>query len=146
MQNTDLIQMLRRQGHRMTPQRLQVLQIVSSHSRDLTAEEIHAAILPQQPSLDIATVYRTLQWLQSAGLIAPLTGSDGRLRYEYHASGNEHHHLICQVCGATIQIPCDMIALLKQELMQRYNFAIDDHLALPGCCEYCRQSSVASSQ
>lgn len=138
MPDEDLIKMLRRQGHRLTPQRLQVLQIVSSRSQHLTAEEIHAAILPQQPSLDIATVYRSLQWLQSAGLIAPLSGSDGRLRYEYHRQGNEHHHLICQACGATIQIPSDLVVGLKAQILRQYGFAVDEHLALPGRCEHCR--------
>lgn len=141
MHDADLLQMLRQQGHRLTPQRLEVLRIVSSHSEHLTADEIHAAILPQQPSLDIATVYRTLQWLETAGLIAPLNGCDGRQRYEFHPHGNQHHHLLCQACGATIQIPVELIASLKHVLLEQYQFAIDEHLALPGHCAYCRNES-----
>lgn len=137
MQHLDEVAQLRQQGYRLTPQRLQVLQVIKAHCNHLTAEEIHAAIMPHQPYLDIATVYRTLQWLQSVGLVAPIT-IDGRLYYEYHAPGDHHHHLICQRCGQHIQIPDADVAALKAELQQRYGFMLQvDHLALLGCCAAC---------
>jgi Fur family transcriptional regulator, ferric uptake regulator len=137
VQHLDDAALLRQQGHRLTPQRLQVLQVVQTHAQHLTAEEIHAAILPQQPYLDIATVYRTLQWLQSVGLVAPIS-IDGKLHYEYHPLGDHHHHLICQQCGYHIQIPDTDVATLKAELQQRYGFILQvDHLALSGRCAGC---------
>jgi Fur family transcriptional regulator, ferric uptake regulator len=138
VQNLDEAMLLRQQGHRLTPQRLQVLQIIKACGKHMTAEEIHAAILPQQPYLDIATVYRTLQWLQSVGLVAPIGMGDGKLHYEYHGPGNHHHHLVCQGCGAQIQISDDELNQLKQDLQQRYGFQLQiDHLALPGRCANC---------
>ena len=129
---------LRRQGHRLTPQRLQVLQVVRSCGQHLTVEAIHAAIVPQQPYLDIATVYRSLQWLQAAGLVAPLH-LGGRLHYEYRRHGEHHHHLICRHCGAYLQIADTDLATLKAELYERYGFHLDmDHLVLRGCCAQCR--------
>jgi Fur family transcriptional regulator, ferric uptake regulator len=130
--------LLRQRGHRLTPQRLQVLQVIKAHSQHITAEEIHAAIVPQQPFIDIATVYRTLQWLQSVGLVAPISTGEGKLYYEYHAPGDHHHHLICQQCGQHIQIPDAELSSLKQELRARYNFTLQiDHLALTGRCGGC---------
>jgi Fur family transcriptional regulator, ferric uptake regulator len=136
--NLDEATLLRQQGHRLTPQRLQVLHVIKTRGQHMTAEEIHAAILPQQPYLDIATVYRTLQWLQSVGLVAPISMGDAKLHYEYHSPGDHHHHLVCQHCGVQIQIPdADLIAL-KQEIQQRYGFQIQiDHLALSGRCAIC---------
>jgi Fur family ferric uptake transcriptional regulator len=137
VQHLDDAALLRQQGHRLTPQRMQVLQVVQTQIQHLTAEEIHAAILPQQPYLDIATVYRTLQWLQSVGLVAPIS-IDGKLHYEYHSLGDHHHHLICQQCGYHIQIPDADVATLKAELRQRYGFVLQvDHLALTGRCAGC---------
>jgi Fe2+ or Zn2+ uptake regulation protein len=137
MHDLDELTKLRQQGHRLTPQRLQVLQVIKSQSNHLTAEEIHSAILPHQPYMDIATVYRTLQWLQGVGLVAPIS-IDGRLYYEYHAHGDHHHHLICQQCGHHIQIPNTDVATLKIELQQRYGFVLQiDHLALAGRCAAC---------
>ena len=79
--------------------RLQVLQVIKVHGHHMTAEEIHATIVPQQPYLDVATVYRTLQWLQRVGSVAPIGMGDGKLHYEYHPLGTRHHHLVCQQCG-----------------------------------------------
>lgn len=130
--------LLRQQGYRLTPQRLKVLEVLKTRSRHLTAEEIHAAILPQQPYLDIATVYRTLQWLQSVGLVAPIRLGDGKQHYEYHQPGQLHHHLVCQQCGQQIQIADNIFADLKATLQQEYGFTLQvDHLALPGACADC---------
>ena len=144
MQYLEEAALLRQQGHRLTPQRLHVLQVIKAHSQHMTAEEIHAAIVPQQPFIDIATVYRTLIWLQSVGLVAPISTGEGKLYYEYHAPGDHHHHLICQQCGQHIQIPDADLACLKQHLHTHYNFSLQiDHLALPGRCGGCREHKQA---
>jgi Fur family transcriptional regulator, ferric uptake regulator len=129
---------LRQQGHRLTPQRLIVLEVIKSNGRHLTAEEIHAAVLSHQPYINIATIYRTLQWLQEVGLVAPITLGSGPLRYEY-VSGTVHHHLICQECGYEQEIGDDILAALKQQLLERYGFSAQmSHLALLGRCTACQ--------
>ena len=144
MTHLEEAELLRQQGHRLTPQRLQVLHVIKSHGCHITAEEIHAAIVPQQPYLDIATVYRTLQWLQSVGLVAPIGMGDGKLHYEYRRPGEHHHHLICQRCGQQIEIPGEHLAALKADIHQRYGFTLHvDHLALPGRCASCASADEA---
>ena len=145
MEHLDEAARLRQQGYRLTPQRIQVLQVIKAQFNHRTAEEIHTEIVPHQPYLDIATVYRTLQWLQSVGLVAPIN-IDGRLYYEYHAHGDHHHHLICQQCGQHIQIPDADVAPLKSALQQRYGFALQvDHLALAGRCAACAAADGADA-
>ncbi|KPV54814.1 hypothetical protein SE17_01450 [Kouleothrix aurantiaca] len=146
MEHLEEATLLRQQGHRLTPQRLQVLQVVKSNARHLTAEEIHAAIVPEQPYIDIATVYRSLQWLQAVGLVAPINIGDGRLRYEYRHRGDHHHHLICQECEQETEIPDDVFAMLKTTIEERYGFTIQlEHLAIPGHCAACRVVMVQRS-
>src|SRR5262245_8389336 len=138
------LELLRQQGHRLTPQRLQVLQVIKTYGNHATAEGIHTAIVPQQPYLSIATVYRTLQWLQHVGLVAPIT-IDGKLCYEYHAPGDHHHHLVCQKCGHHVQIPDDVFATLKTDLYERYGFTLRaDHIALLGWCAACGAEQVTN--
>jgi Fe2+ or Zn2+ uptake regulation protein len=145
VQDLNEATLLRQQGHRLTPQRLEVLKVIKAHGRHMTAEEIHAAILPQQPFLDIATVYRALQWLQSVGLAAPISLGEGKLHFEYHKPGEHHHHLICQECGQHIQISDEHLATLKADLLQRYGFALQvDHLALTGRCAGCREIDASA--
>ena len=138
MQLLEEVELLRRQGHRLTPQRLQVLQVIKSQGQHITAEAIHAAIVPVQPYIDIATVYRVLQWLQRVGLVAPISTGEGKLQYEYRRPGEYHHHLVCQGCGQHIQIPDSHLMSLKADLQQQYGFTLDaDHLALEGRCATC---------
>src|SRR5919202_6912910 len=121
MTHSDDAAALRQQGHRLTPQRLVVLEIVKRSGKHLTAEDVHAAVLPQHPYVNIATVYRTLQWLQEVGLVAPITIGSGPLRYEY-VHGAIHHHLVCQDCGYEQEIGDDILDALKARLLERYAF------------------------
>lgn len=139
MHEQDQVAELRRQGYRMTSQRLLVLRAIRESPRFLTAEEIYATVIPHQPSLDIATVYRTLQWLQKVGLIAPVDIEGGRQRFEYHRSGADHHHLVCVGCGHHTHIPRDIVAALRASILAEFGFdARLDHLVLPGLCADCR--------
>lgn len=143
MELSDEITMLRQQGHRLTPQRLQVLQVIKAAGCHMTAEEIHAEIVLHQPFVDIATVYRTLQWLQGLGMVASIDLGDSKLFYEYRAPGESHHHLVCQSCGYQIQISDEELAPLKELIQQRYGFEIqNDHLALLGRCAQCAAFEV----
>lgn len=129
---------LRQEGHRLTPQRMLVLSVVKAHCQHMTAEEIYAAVVEQQPFIDIVTVYRTLQWLQSVGLVAPINIGDGLQRYEYHPRGDWHHHLICQGCGIEIQTPDEIFTAMRADILARYGFKVHaDHVALHGYCEAC---------
>jgi Fur family transcriptional regulator, ferric uptake regulator len=141
MSHSDEAAALREQGHRLTPQRLVVLEVVKSSGRHLTAEEVHASVVEHHPYVNIATVYRTLQWLQEVGLVAPITIGGGPLHYEY-VHGEVHHHLICQECGQEAEIGDDILDALKAHLLERYGFAAQlNHLALPGRCAACRQAA-----
>jgi Fur family transcriptional regulator, ferric uptake regulator len=132
---------LRGQGHRLTPQRLLVLQAVKSHQQHITAEEIHAEVVREQPYIDIATVYRSLQWLQSVGLVSPITIGDGRQRFEYRHPNHTHHHLICQHCGDQVEIPDELLATLRDDIHRRYGFTVQsEHMAFHGTCSACEGS------
>ncbi len=139
MQQPEALTLLRQHGFRVTPQRMLVLAIISGNPRHLTAEEIHTAAIEHQPSIDIATVYRTLQWLEANRLVSTISIGEGKQRYEYCRAGEMHHHLVCRRCGSDIQIPDDYFGAFKASMEARYGFAIDvTHLALLGLCAACR--------
>jgi len=140
MVHSDDAATLRKQGYRLTPQRLMVLEVVKRSGKHVTAEDVHAAVVPQHPYINIATIYRTLQWLQEVGLVAPLASGTGPLRYEY-VRGETHHHLVCQDCGYEEEIGDDILAALKSQLQARYAFSAQlHHLAIPGRCAACQHA------
>lgn len=138
MTHLDDAARLRKKGYRLTPQRLVVLEVIQRAGGHLTAEAVHAAIVGTHPYINIATVYRTLQWLYDVGLVAPIAVVGEPIRYEY-VDGSAHHHLICRGCGGEQEIGDDILSQLKHQLLERYGFEAKlSHLALMGQCDVCR--------
>lgn len=137
----SIIEYLRSQHHRLTPQRLLVLEIIQSTPCHLSADQLHAAVIQRHPYVNLATIYRTLQWLEDLGIVAPIQVNGEPLRYEY-IGGSEHHHLVCQGCGMQQQIDGSIFDTLKSMLLERYGFAAKlSHLALMGQCAICRDEA-----
>ncbi len=129
---------LRRRGYRLTPQRLLILDVVKTRSEHLSAEAIHAEVAARYPVINLATVYRNLQWLQEAGLIRKIDIGCGHLLWEYSGDGH-HHHLICQSCGSLQEIDNHVVECLSDHVRDHYGFAVNlDHLAIFGRCLACQ--------
>lgn len=145
MENDEL-ETLRAQGYRLTPQRILILQAVKRIGGHVTAEQIHAQVAPQLPALNVATIYRTLQWLNEAGLVSVTDLGAGSLVYEYHGS-KPHHHLICERCRRVIEIDHAVLESLEADLERRYGFAAHfEHLAFFGLCQECRATDRSPGQ
>ena len=136
-------------GYRITMPRQAILQILSSTSKHLSAEEIYLAVHKIYTGIGLTTVYRTLDLLEQLGLIHKFDFGDGRSRYELVAGKNKiqhHHHLICTGCGKVIDYSDfvdEEIKLVKQveeTLSKRHNFKINHHkIHFYGLCNKCRK-------
>src|SRR5258708_37461583 len=87
--------LLRKSGYKATLPRLAILEIFKSAKRPLSAQDVIGS-LPKNS--DQATVYRTLKSLKEKGLIRPVDLRHNHAHYEL-ANLEEHHHLICLMCG-----------------------------------------------
>lgn len=134
----EAIDQLRDAGHRLTPQRAMVLDAVYHQQGHMTAEEIYAAVHRKSPYVDLSTVYRTLLFLRQNRLIAELRLEGEPVRYEAVRSGREHHHAVCQGCGAMQEIDAGDLGMLDDLLVRKYGFRVDlVHLTLTGLCADC---------
>ncbi len=137
-QSGDIIRKLSKQGYRLTPQRMMILEVVERADSHISAEEIYTQILARYPHLNISTVYRTLELLKELGLVTETDLGDGRVRYHSMKKGR-HHHLVCQKCGAIIDLDESVLSPLKVALLREYKFSADlRHLAIFGRCANCR--------
>ena len=134
--------LLKEKGYKLTPQRRAVLNIiVDKKGQHLNTEEIYDLVKTQCPDIGLATVYRTLQILDEMGLILKMNLDDGCSRYEFnsHQEDHQHHHLICQNCGAIIEVGEDLLDNLEEEINKKYQFTILDHnVKFFGLCAKCR--------
>ena len=126
-------------GYRLTPQRLMVVKAVEEADSHISAEEIYLQVRAIYPHMNISTVYRTLELLGELGLVTETDMGDGRVRYHGIGKGH-HHHLVCQKCGATIDVEESILNSLWDEIGKRYGFEVNmKHLAFFGLCSRCRR-------
>ena len=138
------IDQLREAGVRLTPQRAMVLDAVYHSDGHLSVDEVHARVQRQSSYVDLSTVYRTLMFLKQQGVIGELRLDGQPVRYEAIRSGHEHHHAVCSVCGAMIEVDSDDLENLGKLMDAKYGFAVNlVHLTLIGQCPACRASQPA---
>lgn len=134
----ELLAALRRQGHRITPQRRAIVDELVRDGGHITAEELWRRGRDLAPGVNVSTVYRTLQALEALGALTHAEDPDGSARY--HLVAHAHHlHLHCRQCGAETEVDAGLAEPLVRSLAERYGFSVDTaHLALRGLCRVCR--------
>jgi Fur family transcriptional regulator, stress-responsive regulator len=95
---------LRRHGLRVTDQRLAVLKTVAMRPHG-TADDIVKVVRSELGTVSRQAVYDSLSVLTDRGLVRRIQPAGSPARYESRA-GDNHHHLICRVCGRTVDIDC----------------------------------------
>ena len=118
-----------------------ILSTIASSCDHISAEEIYAQVAAKYPHVNISTVYRTLELLKRLGMVYEINLGEGRIRYHSERRGH-HHHLVCQNCGAVIDIDEATLSSLRDTLLRDYNFQAElRHVAIFGLCEACHKKS-----
>lgn len=82
---------------RVTPQRAHTWRVLVESEEHLTAEEVWERARGMLPGLELSTVYRSLEALRTAGLVADSRLPEGPRVFE--ARPALHPHLVCESCG-----------------------------------------------
>lgn len=142
MNHGEVFENLRKQGHRITPQRQRILELFQTlpEGNHLSAEELQELLRKQDIKISLATLYRTLKFLTSNGLLRELDFGEEHKHYEISTSNKPHHHLICNKCGATIEFENQRLFKYAQEAAFKENgFIIKDYqFKIFGICKYCQ--------
>ena len=129
---------LREQGHRLTPQRLLVLQIVGDGDGHMGVDEVFRQARQAYPYMDIATVYRTLHLFKRLGVVTEVAIGD-RLHYELTDPTGRHHHMVCRVCHGAYNLSPHYLEEFRETLLAEFGFEPDlEHFAVTGVCSQCR--------
>ena len=119
----------------VTQQRLAIYGALAAAKDHPSADSIYAKLKPANPSLSLATVYKTLQTFQKAGLAGVVNAPHTEARYD--AITGVHHHAICAKCGAIEDVFDDGLDKLKAPAAVK-GFSVATHsVHFHGVCREC---------
>jgi len=98
----SLTVLLRRQGRRVTPQRLLVHRVVSRRRTHLSAEQVHEAVAHELPGTSVPTIYATLDLLCELGLARRVQAGGRTVLFDGRTG--PHAHLVCRRCDGVTDL------------------------------------------
>jgi Fur family ferric uptake transcriptional regulator len=145
MLNEEIISHLRKSGHKVTPQRILIINTVNASKELLTPSALYEKVRKIDPEMGEVTVYRTLNILSELGLICML--HTGENTHSYISRPVEHHgHIICIQCGKVIDFANCNVGELEKSLIAETGFDIMEHrLDFYGKCKDCVKNNAANS-
>ncbi len=141
-QESELKQIIRDIGLKVTQQRLLILQCLL-HGRDhVTAQEVFEKTSAKDSSIGFATVYRFLRLLANHQLVTEVRMGGLPARYEWTKKKCHHDHLTCKSCGKIVEFVNPDIERLQLEVAKSFGFILTGHiLELYGVCPDCQKKS-----
>lgn len=155
--HVDLVGLLTRAGYSNTRARRAVLEALSSAEGPVTPADLLDSGRGRHPALGLVTVYRTLEILESLGLVRKLHLAEGCRSYVLSMAGidgcghrdadsmvhSHGHHIICQECHRAVEFAgCDIDAVIATVEAQT-GFAVRSHwLEIFGLCPLCQEKQL----
>ena len=128
---------IREKGLKVTPQRMAIYSMLSNTFEHPNAETIYKALEADNPSMSLATVYKTLDAFIGANLVREINVGEGRSRYD--ARVESHPHLVCTACHSVFDLNAEEFCGLKDRLKDKIDFEIEsEQLFFYGKCKACK--------
>jgi Fur family peroxide stress response transcriptional regulator len=129
-------------GLAFTYQRQIIYQALLAARDHPTPEAIYEVVRKQIPSISLGTVYKNIRTFLDAGLLREVSIHHGSVRLD--AKLEAHHHLVCRVCRAIVDLDEDQVGSAQFTGRVPKGFRIERQtVEIVGICASCakRQSS-----
>ncbi|MCA8987732.1 MAG: transcriptional repressor [Planctomycetaceae bacterium] len=130
------------QNMRLTPEREIIVDEVFESHEHFDAEELSDRLKGGgKKRVSRSTVYRTLESMESAGLIRKVARPNGSEIWEHDYGYPQHDHLICRKCGSLQEFQNEEIKAILERQADLMGFFMDGHrLEVFGLCSDCRRT------
>ncbi|NIH54597.1 Fur family ferric uptake transcriptional regulator [Lysinibacter cavernae] len=130
---------------RNTWQREAVRDALDSETGFVSAQTLHATLRDGGSPIGLATVYRALADLATAGDADSLQSPEGESLYRACDSSGHHHHLICRKCGKTVEIAAHDVESWAQQVAAENGFTDAHHVVdVFGLCAECSAKAATA--
>ncbi|NQZ14503.1 MAG: transcriptional repressor [Alphaproteobacteria bacterium] len=123
MSAQDLEQKCIDAGLKMTTPRRVILNVLAHAHDHPSVEEVYERSKKKDPSISMATVYRTLGLLDELGLVFRHEFSDADYA-RYEVNEEHHHHLIDIDSGKVLEFQNDEIEKMKQKIAANLGYEL----------------------
>jgi Fur family ferric uptake transcriptional regulator len=129
---------LRPAGTKRSSKRDLIVNAFLKQEGHLSADDLVALIKREDHRISRATVYRTLLWMEEAGIARKVDFGEGRFRFEHSYRHPRHFHLICKTCNRSFEfLSSDIEALVEEVATARAFTARQSVVQVYGTCESC---------
>lgn len=128
-------------GGRVSAQRIAIARVVERMRGAFTAEDLYCAVTASHPGIGLATVYRAIAAMQSAGALVPVGQRDGSVLLALCERHDHHHHLVCTECGTVIPVDCPIHESAACATSDQGYLVTSHQVVLYGICAGCRQGT-----
>ena len=113
-------------GLRLTDQRRTIAAVLEAATDHPDVEELYNRASAVDPTISLATVYRTVKLFEETDILEKHEFGDGRARYE--TSDREHHdHLIDMNSGEVIEFIDPEIEALQDKIAEKLGYRLMGH-------------------
>lgn len=137
----ELTAAFRGAGLKVTPQRQLLFRLLHSNHTHPTAEALFAAASVDMPGISLRTVYQTLNDLASMGELRALSFGGGPTRFDPNT--DDHHHVVCSVCGEVRDVYLDGVCDLQPRNAEGFDVT-SASVVFHGHCGHCRSGDAAA--
>jgi len=132
----DPADLFRERGIQITAQRLAVLRAVAGQPH-ATADDVAEVVRAEIGTISRQSVYDALGLLVAEGLVRRIQPAGSPARFEARV-GDNHHHVICRICGQTADVDCAVGSAPCLVAVDDQGYAIDEAEVVywgrcPGC-------------
>lgn len=132
-------------GHRLTPQRREVYEVLLAERDHPTATEVFLRAKHKMPSISLATVYNCLDTLVECGLARQVNMEREATRF--CANLEEHGHFMCEQCGKVIDVPLAPGKRLERAWDLPKGLTVThSEITLRGTCSDCSAGAPSSTR
>ena len=140
---TDPADLLCLRGIQVTAQRLAVLRAVAGQPH-ITADGVAEVVRAKIGAISLQSVYDALGLRVAEGLIRRIQPTGSPARFEDRV-GDNHHHLICRICGCLVDVDCAVGSAPCLTAVDDRGYEIDEaEVAYWGCPDCLGQSRAPS--
>ena len=144
MEFRTALQILRTKGHKLTPQRMEILRVLVSANAAISAHAVLERVRAVYPCISLDTVYRNLAMLTSTGMVNQINlQTKGTALFEFQGEAH-HHHAICLHCGKSFCMNfCPLPAQISLPPADPDFLVVNHAFEVYGYCSVCHAQALS---